>query len=267
MSHEGATAATNRAMDAARATGATVALITVSEHSPGAARVDIVLATEELDQSWCHTVGYLSPLLAAVRSRRPFDESRSGAARSRGSSQRASSARRRRRPAARSIAASRRIIVIASGADRPAGRELTLKIEEAAWVPTASRNLETFLHGHLPATGDSTGLVLILAERAAGDERAARARQALAAAREVRIRSAAILGPGAAAELDGSLTPAGRILVPEDASIPAPVAALLATATPLQLFTERLARACGTNPDPIRRDDPRYLAAADAAEG
>jgi hypothetical protein len=32
------------------------------------------------------------------------------------------------------------------------------------------------------------------------------------------------------------------------------------------MLTERLARARGTNPDPIRRDDPAYLAAADAAE-
>ncbi len=55
--------------------------------------------------------------------------------------------------------------------------------------------------------------------------------------------------------------------MPDEPSLPAPVAALFATATPLQLLTERLARARGTNPDPIRRDDPRYLAAADAAEG
>jgi hypothetical protein len=44
------------------------------------------------------------------------------------------------------------------------------------------------------------------------------------------------------------------------------VAALLGSAAPLQLITERLARARGTNPDPIRRDDPRYRAAAEAAE-
>jgi len=48
--------------------------------------------------------------------------------------------------------------------------------------------------------------------------------------------------------------------------LPAPVAALLGSATPLQLLTERIARARGTNPDAIRRDDPVYLAAADAAD-
>jgi hypothetical protein len=41
---------------------------------------------------------------------------------------------------------------------------------------------------------------------------------------------------------------------------------LLGTATPLQLLTERIARARGTNPDAIRRDDQRYRDAAAAAE-
>ena len=63
------------------------------------------------------------------------------------------------------------------------------------------------------------------------------------------------------------LTPAGRLLVPEAPDLPAPVAALVGSATPLQLLTERLARARGTNPDLIRRDDPVYLAASEAADG
>ncbi len=67
VSHEGATWATNRALDAARSAGATVGLITVSDRSPGGglATPGLVIETAELDQSWCHTIGYLSPLLAA----------------------------------------------------------------------------------------------------------------------------------------------------------------------------------------------------------
>ena len=57
------------------------------------------------------------------------------------------------------------------GSDRPAGRELVLKVEEASWLPSAYRDLETFLHGHLPATGPTTGLVLVLTDR---DQRAER---------------------------------------------------------------------------------------------
>jgi len=80
------------------------------------------------------------------------------------------------------------------------------------------------------------------------------------------IPVAAILAEPLDAELPGELTPAGRLLVPDVPALPAPVAALLGSAAPLQLITERLARARGTNPDPIRRDDPRYRAAAEAAE-
>ena len=60
----------------------------------------------------------------------------------------------------------------ALSADRPAGRELVLKLEEASWLPSAFRDLETFLHGHLPSIGASTGLVLILTDPAARDARA-----------------------------------------------------------------------------------------------
>ena len=90
-------------------------------------------------------------------------------------------------------------------------------------------------------------------------ERLARARQALAAARVIGLRAAAIVAAGVDAELDPDLTPAGRLVVAEAPDLPAPVAALLGSATPLQLLTERLARARGTNPDLIRREDPVYL--------
>ena len=68
VSHEGGTAATNAALAAARTAGARTALLTVSSRSPGAAEADpsLVVETGELDQSWCHTVGYVSPMAAAV---------------------------------------------------------------------------------------------------------------------------------------------------------------------------------------------------------
>ncbi|MDO8483451.1 MAG: SIS domain-containing protein, partial [Candidatus Limnocylindrales bacterium] len=165
------------------------------------------------------------------------------------------------------LAAAAHLLVIASGADRAAGRELVLKVEEASWLPSVYRDLETFLHGHLPATGSDSGLVLVMADRAGRTERLARAKQALAAAQVVGIRSAAILAADLDAELQAELTPAGRLLVREYPSLPAPVAALFGTATPLQLLTERLARARGTNPDLIRRDDAVYLRATEAAGG
>ena len=156
--------------------------------------------------------------------------------------------------------------MIASGSDRPAGRELVLKIEEGTWLPSAYRDLETFLHGHLPAVDASTALVLILTERERRAERAKRAADLLRAAKVLDVRAAAILAEPLDTELPSDLTPAGRLLVPDAPAMPAPVAALIGSAAPLQLIAERLARARGTNPDAIRRDDPRYRAAAEAAE-
>ena len=45
--------------------GAQTAVVTVSGRSPAGALADIVVETGELDQGWCHTVGYLSPIVAA----------------------------------------------------------------------------------------------------------------------------------------------------------------------------------------------------------
>ncbi len=53
---------------------------------------------------------------------------------------------------------------------------------------------------------------------------------------------------------------------PKPRPCPRPVAALVGTATPLQLVTERLARARGTDPDPIRRDQLAYREAATLAD-
>jgi fructoselysine-6-P-deglycase FrlB-like protein len=266
VSHEGGTPATNRALAAASAAGAQTALITASEGSPGAQLVDTVVATHELDHSWCHTVGYLSPILAAAA----IGAHLSGRALSIDDVVRLVAAGTRDEAAAERIAGrladARTLLVIGSGADRPAARELALKVEEASWLPSAMRDLETFLHGHLPATDGSTGLVLFLTDRAARDERIERALQALAAIRVLGVRTAAIVTRGAGDLIGEELTPAGRLLIDESPSLPAAVAATIGSATPLQLLTERLARARGTNPDPIRRDDARYREAAEAAE-
>jgi fructoselysine-6-P-deglycase FrlB-like protein len=229
------TAATNAALEAAKAAGARTAIITVTGRSPGAALADVVVETGELDQSWCHTVGYLSPLVAATAvgahlTGRAVDGEFREAVRSLVAAgvDRANVTE----AAAGRLAERGSIVVIASGADRTAGRELTLKIEEGTWIPAAYRDLETFLHGHLAATDDAQGLVLILSDREAREARLQRATGALRAARTIGMEAAAILTAEAAADLPTELTPAGRIVIPEAPSLPSPVAALLGTAEP-----------------------------------
>jgi fructoselysine-6-P-deglycase FrlB-like protein len=268
ISHEGGTGATLAALSAAAARRAKVAAVTVSRSAPIGKLTALVLETGEIDRSWCHTIGYLSPILAGVAVAAALT---GGAGDAEPVAIRALlSAGLGQAPPAERIAAElagcREVIVVASGVDTTAGRELALKVEEATWLPTTFRETETFLHGHLPAMDGATGLVLILADRTGREARSARAQQALAAAARIGMRPGAILSAGLDREWPAFLAPAGRILVPEAPSLPGPVAALVGTATPLQLLTERLARARGTDPDPIRRDQLAYREAAALAE-
>ena len=274
VSHEGGTTATIHAMAAAKAAGARTALITGSAGSPSGAGTDAVAATVEMDRSWCHTVGYVSPIVAAAAAAGAL----SGQALPAGALGRrmrdgieaahAAGADGSRPDAAIAsvVAAASQLLVIGTGVDRITARELALKVEEASWVPASVRDLETFLHGHLPATGPETAVVLVLTERSGLAARAKRARQALAASVALGIRPAAILGEDAAALIPDDLTPGGRIVVPEAPDLPSAVASLLGAAGPLQLVTLAIAAARGTNPDLIRRHDPRYLRAADLAD-
>ena len=268
ISHEGGTWATNQALDRARGSRARVALVTVSDRSPGAALADIVVTTDEMDESWCHTIGYSSPILAACAvaghlTGRPITPRAAIAALRVGLAE--AEIRRTEAIAAR-LADVDRLIVIGSGADRAAARELVLKVEEGTHIPAAMRDLETMLHGHLPGTDGRTGLVLVLADTSAGaDARIRRAADVLRAASEIGVRAAAILAARYAPALDPTLTPGGRLIVPANPGLPPAIGALLGSVVPLQLLAERLARARGVDPDPMRRDDPLYLRAANAA--
>jgi glutamine---fructose-6-phosphate transaminase (isomerizing) len=273
-SHEGGTAATIAAMRAARARGVRTAAITASAGAPIADAADLVVATVEMDRSWCHTVGYVSPMVATAVTAsllgggtlRPDAYAARLAAGIEAAHAVAPDGTRPDAVIGAGIAAADHLLVIASGTDRISARELVLKVEEAAWVPSAARDLETFLHGHLPATGPGTALVLVLLERDGLEERARRARQALAAAAVTGIRATAILGADAAALIPTALTPGGRIVVPEAPDMGGAAAALFGAAGPLQLVTLEVSAARGTNPDPIRRDDPVYLRAAEVAD-
>jgi glutamine---fructose-6-phosphate transaminase (isomerizing) len=262
VSHEAATWATGRAMAAARSAGARVALVTATPDGPLTADADAVLATPARDRSWCHTLGYSSPLAAglALTSRMGGAPVPGGVVAelvSRGIASRPQAA-----AAAAQLAGCSRIVAVGSGADRVSARELALKIEEAAHLPTVMRDLETFLHGHLPAEGGSTGLVLIACDRRSGDLITDRARTLLRAAARVGIRCAVISTRG----WDG-LAGAGEIAAPATPDLPATAAALLGAAAPLQLLTLELALARGTNPDLIRREQAAYREAAAIVEG
>jgi fructoselysine-6-P-deglycase FrlB-like protein len=260
ISHEGGSTATIRALEASAAAGARTALITGSAGSPAAAAAssELVVATVEMDQGWCHTVGYVAPIVAAAAIADELadrttdgglirDLLASGAADEAGAES-----------IAAVLAGCATIITIASGADRAAARELALKIEEAAWIPTTMRDLETFLHGHLPACDERTGLVLIEHDRRRSGPRRELGQMVLQASARVGVRCA-VIGRRAP---DPGMAAAGYVPTPVADALPAAAEALLATAPAVQWLAHELALARGVNPDLIRREQEAYREAA-----
>jgi glutamine---fructose-6-phosphate transaminase (isomerizing) len=258
VSHSGDTWATNEALRAARGAGAATGLITAVADAEATKHSDALVVTPQEDKSWCHTVGYLSPLAAGVALAAAATGNRADA----GAAKQLVADGVARRDAATGVAAALagcdRLILIGSGADRVAARELTLKIEEACHLPCSYRDLETFLHGHLPACDETTGLVLIMSDRRGAGARAQRAEQLLRASRRVGVHTTAIaVDPPADDLLDAEAIP-----VATSDGLPAAAASLLGTAPAVQWIAHELAIARGKNPDLIRREQAPYREAA-----
>ena len=263
VSHEGGTAATNTAIEQARAAGARTALITLGGGSPGAQIAELVIRTEEMDQSWCHTVGYLSPIVAGAMLALRVTGKRSDAPAIRSAIE-ANDDHRGPASLAAGLTGTDRILVIGSGPDLVTARELALKISEGARLPATAHDVESLLHGHLAAATRWTGLVLVgtdeaLRTGAIGE----RAQRVLAAATALGMPAAGILGERTAAAIPAAATPAGRIVLARPTRVSAVTGALLGPILPLQLLAERLARARGVNPDTLGREDPMQAAAHD----
>jgi glucosamine--fructose-6-phosphate aminotransferase (isomerizing) len=161
------------------------------------------------------------------------------------------------------LASTDRLLVVGSGADYAAARELALKVEEGARLPAVAHELETIRHGHLAAANERTGLVVVLTDaEGRGAGLLDRAASVLRAAAELGMPAAVIAAAGLGSQADRPLASAGWQAVTLEPSLPRLVAATLALAVPLQLLTERLARARGTNPDTIGRENLRHAAAA-----
>jgi glucosamine--fructose-6-phosphate aminotransferase (isomerizing) len=230
VSHEAGTTATLAAMEA---TNARTILITAKPDVETGA--NLVIGTPLNDTSWCHTVGYVSPLLAFTAISGAAD-----AATCTRVIEGTLALRDRFREAAQTLKDCERLIVTGSGVDEITARELALKIEEGLHVPVTPLGMEKVLHGHLPAADSRTGIVVIRIDPTSAPQRDKRARDVLAAVAELDMPAVTIDG-----------LPEGH--------------PLLAGAIALQLLTYELVLAAGTNPDLIRREQAPYKAAAAAA--
>jgi glucosamine--fructose-6-phosphate aminotransferase (isomerizing) len=211
LSHEGETPLT---LEAARAFHGRKILVTGAPQSPLARVCDeVVVATPEIEKSWCHTVSYTCAVatLAALRG-----EDVSGLPDA----------------VARTVAGERepvseheRWLVVGAGRDWPTAQEAALKLREGTYVAAEAYHTEELLHGHLAAI-DEHVRCFVLEGQARAAERAREAARALE-----------ILG------CEVRLVPTVH-----------PVVDIVR----FQLLTIDLAEARGIDPDPIRRDDPRW---------
>ena len=142
---------------------------------------EIVVETDELDQGWCHTVGYLSPILAASAigahlSGRALDQAVASDLVRPGRATRPAPRRSQPRSPTRPTCSS-------SPRARSPGRSRTRPEGRGGLVAPVVLPRPRDVPARPPAgDGAATGLVLVLTDRDRRPERLVRARQALAAA-------------------------------------------------------------------------------------
>ena len=164
ISHEGGTALT---LEAVRAFGGETWLVTGAEDSALAKAVDqVVVATPEIEKSYCHTASYT----AAVAAGRALQGEDVGGL--------AAQVFRELEAEPLGPSAHERFVVAGAGKDHATALEAVLKLREGAHVPAEAHQTEQLLHGHLAAIDPSVRCFVLEGEGRAA-ERAVDAMRAL----------------------------------------------------------------------------------------
>jgi glucosamine--fructose-6-phosphate aminotransferase (isomerizing) len=158
VSHEGDTPLS---LEAAQAFDGPVWLVTGKPDSPlGELADEVVVATPEVEKSWCHTASYT----CAVATIAALHGEEVG-----GLPGLVERALEHREP----VTAHERWLVAGAGRDWPTAQEAVLKLREGAYVAAEAHETEQLLHGHLAAVDESVRAFVLegegrAAERAAG---------------------------------------------------------------------------------------------------
>ena len=167
VSHEGETRLT---LDAAQRWRGPRWLVTGKPDSPlGELCEEVVVATPEVEESWCHTASYTCAVAALAALRGEDVSWLAGAVSEELAAQ----------PPA--VTGHQRFLVAGAGRDWPTAQEAVLKLREGAHVAAEAHQTEQLLHGHLAAVDDSVRCFVLEGEGRAAE----RARNAVAALREL----------------------------------------------------------------------------------
>ena len=167
ISHEGETKLTLEAIQGFA--GETWTITAAPEALIAQACDHVVVATPEIEKSYCHTVSYTCALAAG---RVLLGEDVSGLV---GAVEAALEA------PALPVSAHERWLLVGAGRDWPTALEATLKLREGAHVAAEAHQTEQLLHGHLAAIDDGVRAFVLEGEGRAAE----RAHDAVAALREI----------------------------------------------------------------------------------
>jgi glutamine---fructose-6-phosphate transaminase (isomerizing) len=157
VSHEGDTAVT---LEAARTFRGPKWLVTGKPDSPlGELCDEVVVATPEIEQSWCHTASYTCAV-ATIAALRGEDVSWLPDA--------VEKALGEREP----VSEHARWLIAGAGRDWPTAQEAALKLREGAWVAAEPFETEQLLHGYLAAVEPGTRAFALQGEGRAADRAA-----------------------------------------------------------------------------------------------
>jgi len=155
VSHEGATALT---LEAVQGFAGETWLITGAPESPLARVCDhVVVATPEIEKSYCHTVSYTCAVTAGRALR---GEETSGLA---------DGVEAALAAPALPVSAHERWLLVGAGRDLPTALEATLKLREGAHVAAEAHQTEQLLHGHLAAIDDGVRCFVLEGEGRAAE--------------------------------------------------------------------------------------------------
>jgi glucosamine--fructose-6-phosphate aminotransferase (isomerizing) len=154
VSHEGDTPVT---LEATRAFRGPKWLVTGKPDSPlGELCDEVVVATPEIEQGWCHTASYTCAV-AALAALRGEDVSWLAGA--------VEEALGNREP----VSGHERWLVAGAGRDWPTAQEAELKLREGAYVAAESHHTEQLLHGYLASVDESVRCFVLEGEGRAAE--------------------------------------------------------------------------------------------------
>jgi glucosamine--fructose-6-phosphate aminotransferase (isomerizing) len=154
VSHEGETELT---LEAARAFRGDVWLVTGKADSPlGELAAEVIVATPQLERSWCHTASYTCAV-AAIDALHGRDISWLPEAVEAALQQPVDAAM------------PERVLVVGAGRDWPTAQEAVLKLREGVWIGAEAFQTEQLLHGHLAAVEPGTRVFVLEGDGRAGE--------------------------------------------------------------------------------------------------